>query len=524
MIVKCNGTTAQYLNYFNPKNVANLFPRLLPKPFTVYHKNYGANGRLYTYLLSRFNLFFIQLTDEERVILDMCNGNHSFSRISEHYISLVDMNGKEAEASINFLFFSLNRNKVIYWMDKRGTEDVWKKFESALLKEVKLECFSSMELQKFIKKNYGIGYSYVPAHLTIPVTLRCNANCIMCFMRDRNSDFSKIKEAKLDDIKRVLKEASEIGVDDIKIFGGEPFVREDIFDILEECAHLDLGIYVFTNGIFLSKRENVKRLSKILSNAPFHKVQVSLEGNREIHNKQRPGADYDLVLKSLQNLKEEEVRFFTNTTITKDNIQDIEHVIKIGVKYGAEGVSFSPMLLLGRGNYLIAKALSPKELLDLKKEFRNLRKKYEGIYIEALIQTPPFLDENIRPHKTSKFIPRTCKGFSYEMSILPDGSLIPCDLWVHHPKYWGENVYEKGLMHAWHSSELSKYFRNLPVKGKCSYCEYKENCERGCPLVTLTVTGDITAEDPLCWYKPGIKESAYEIPNNFKYLKKFGFI
>ena len=87
--------------------------------------------------------------------------------------------------------------------------------------------------------------------LRISITNRCNVNCIYCHhdgMLDSSSEMTP------DEIYEICRIAKKLGVEKIRLSGGEPLVRPDIVEIVEKINSLDFkDISITTNGIFLDK-------------------------------------------------------------------------------------------------------------------------------------------------------------------------------------------------------------------------------------------------------------------------------
>ncbi len=105
--------------------------------------------------------------------------------------------------------------------------------------------------------------------LRISITNRCNVNCIYCHhdgMLDSSSEMTP------DEIYEICRIAKLIGVEKIRLSGGEPLVRPDIVEIVEKVASLDFrDISITTNGIFLDK------YAQNLRDAGLDRINVSLD-------------------------------------------------------------------------------------------------------------------------------------------------------------------------------------------------------------------------------------------------------
>lgn len=104
--------------------------------------------------------------------------------------------------------------------------------------------------------------------LRICVTESCNLKCFFCH---REWDPSNDRCIELNEIKRIVEVARGLGVERIKITGGEPLMRNDIVEIVNEVSPLVREVSLVTNGVLLEKyasRLKDAGLSRININLP----------------------------------------------------------------------------------------------------------------------------------------------------------------------------------------------------------------------------------------------------------------
>ena len=94
-------------------------------------------------------------------------------------------------------------------------------------------------VKALIKKN-------VPVYIHYAVTHRCNLKCKMCSVW---KNANKNTELKIEDIKKLAKLLRKIGAVNISIGGGEPFLREDLPEIISAFKSNNLRVRVLTNGV-----------------------------------------------------------------------------------------------------------------------------------------------------------------------------------------------------------------------------------------------------------------------------------
>ena len=71
-------------------------------------------------------------------------------------------------------------------------------------------------------------------YLRVSVTDKCNLRCIYC-MDEKDNSFLKNDEKLTDDeIYRIVKESSKLGIKKVRITGGEPLVRPDLVNLVSK--------------------------------------------------------------------------------------------------------------------------------------------------------------------------------------------------------------------------------------------------------------------------------------------------
>ncbi|HML04441.1 MAG TPA: GTP 3',8-cyclase MoaA [Methanobacterium sp.] len=105
--------------------------------------------------------------------------------------------------------------------------------------------------------------------LRISITNRCNVRCFYCH---HDGIIPESYEMTSDEIFRVAKVASDIGVQKIRLSGGEPLIREDIIKIVEKIAAIGFkDIALTTNGTLLGE------YAEKLKSAGLNRVNVSFD-------------------------------------------------------------------------------------------------------------------------------------------------------------------------------------------------------------------------------------------------------
>ena len=93
-------------------------------------------------------------------------------------------------------------------------------------------------------------------YVRLSLTDRCNLNCVYCMPKGQSPVFLKKDEImSVDEIYKICLYLSKIGIDTIKLTGGEPLLREDFEDVVKKIRSIDeiKNITLTTNGTRLEK-------------------------------------------------------------------------------------------------------------------------------------------------------------------------------------------------------------------------------------------------------------------------------
>ena len=358
-----------------------------------------------------------------------------------------------------------------------------------------------------------------PVTVRILLTLRCNANCVFCYLKAGEPYRKKTREEmSTDEIKTIIDEAVKNGVNILTLSGGEPFLRDDIIEIIEYATRRIPRVDVLTNGTLLADEKKVKSLAdRVNKNSLI--VQISLDGSTpSIHEKLRRGANFNEVIEGIKNTLKYDMTLYVNTVVTKINIHDLENIVSLVNKIGCKFISFSEFMPVGNGVSQVKNLLCPpSEYFNLKSNILpRLRKKYPNIIIAGKFIEPEFWDDKRKKEiRTPTY--GSCAAYTTDITIGPDGRCLPCAWVAAYPEFYGKDVTESSISEVWHSDPSIEELRKIKVSGKCEKCEFNQLCYKGCFALKYALFGKIDIPDPKCWYKPGVPSSK-KPPTDINYL------
>lgn len=333
-------------------------------------------------------------------------------------------------------------------------------------------------------------------------TRRCVGNCLYCSYTPPITPKEAEVPTKLG--YKIVDEIYDFGAPWFGISGGEPLVREDIFDIIEYARRTGFEVSLITSGFAFDE----KRLNNLVRNEVH--TAVSIDGNRESNDVIRGKGSYDKALFAMKKLSENGILDCIVTTMTKYNVKDLEHSAQLAAEYGARMLVYHNLVPVGRaGVNMPDLAPSAEEYEDALNQLYDLQQVYAGKI--SLNVYSPFYARIVRQRNPSGFWDWFNKGFlgrcsmgSDYMGITENGDYRACGF---HEGHRLGNVQLKSLSTAWAELQHSDFYKKLRdksfLKGKCGVCEYREICG-GCRTRAEYYTGDLYESDPACPYIPKV--------------------
>lgn len=134
-------------------------------------------------------------------------------------------------------------------------------------------------------------------YLRLSVTDRCNLRCQYCMPEDGIEKRSHAEILTIEEMAQITSELIELGIDKIRITGGEPLVRKGILSLIREIGANPKvkDLTLTTNGILL------KEMASDLKAAGIGRVNVSLDSlNSEKYAHMTRGGDLQKVLEGIE--------------------------------------------------------------------------------------------------------------------------------------------------------------------------------------------------------------------------------
>ncbi|MCF6150104.1 MAG: radical SAM protein [Candidatus Kuenenia sp.] len=268
-----------------------------------------------------------------------------------------------------------------------------------------------------------------PVTANLAITHKCQCQCIHC-SADPFIDYTK-KELTVEEIKTVVDGALDLGASLIIYVGGEPMLREDLYDLIRYVDKTKAIPMIFTNGIMLTE-ENVQRLAK----AGLFSLNISIDSSEpELHNEFRavPGC-YQKAFEGAERCRKAGILTGISTYATSESIKTgkVEKLLKIAQEQGFSEVTIFDCIPSGRFLKDTSKILTAedrKQLIAITRKYHEMDHPM-GINCMSIINSPRGVG---------------CYGAQSQFYMTAYGDINPCDF---NPINFG-NVRDMSIQEIW---------------------------------------------------------------------------
>ena len=334
------------------------------------------------------------------------------------------------------------------------------------------------------------------------LTARCNFRCPMCYVHlGREEIRARGRELTAGEWIDLARQARDKGMVFALLTGGEPFLREDFFEIYHAMKEMGLMISINTNGSLLSGRIR----EELIGDPPF-RMNISLYGGCPETYRQMCGTDaFGAVVENIRAIREAGIDVRLNLSITRHNRKDLQRLFDLSRELDVhiKGTSYMyPSIRVNDGQFGCGDRLTPEEAAQAAVEWDLIRMSREQ-----------FAQRAKRLHELTGGEPRECsadpdEGVSCRAGhssfwLTWDGRMLPCGM-MPEPE---QRPLEVGFDKAWEA--IRKATREIRVSPECAACPKRELCA-SCAAVCVTETGAFEGTpEYMCRYTEELIRSAW---------------
>jgi cyclic pyranopterin phosphate synthase len=266
-------------------------------------------------------------------------------------------------------------------------------------------------------------YGRIAKKLRVSVTDRCNMRCGYCMPKNNTKWFDSTDVLSFEEIVRLSSLFANLGVEKIRITGGEPLVRPSIENLIKSIAKIRhiKSIGLTTNGLLLLERVEA------LKSSGLNSVNISLDSFKEVRFKMMTGINgLGKVISSIQKAKDAGFDVKINTVVIRGwNDDEVVEFANFARRTGITVRFIEFMPLDGTGIWRSDLVFSKKEMIE--KLESNIGK--VSPVLEQEISAPAKLYSFSDRIGTIGFIPSVTEPFCNQcdrIRLTSDGRFLTC--------------------------------------------------------------------------------------------------
>ncbi len=340
------------------------------------------------------------------------------------------------------------------------------------------------------------------------VTKRCNLKCLHCYAQATATGAPD----ELDQVEglSLLRDLHEFGVPVVLFSGGEPLMRPDLFDLVEQTVAMGMRAVISTNGTLIT-REVARRLRGL----GLSYVGISLDGTEAVHDRFRgqPGA-FAAAMTGVRHCQAEGLKVGLRFTVSRLNLAEVPAIFDLVEEHAIPRICFYHLVYSGRGSKLVEEALThgqTRDLVDL--ICTRTRRLFDAGRTPEVLTVDNHADG---PYIYLKLLKEDPGRAAEVLELLRmnegnnSGRGIGCVSWdgeVHADQFWRHysfgNVRRRPFSALWTDlgNPLMARLKDKKrfVTGRCRQCRWLEVCAGNFRVRAEALTGDLWAPDPACY-------------------------
>ncbi len=163
-----------------------------------------------------------------------------------------------------------------------------------------------------------------PRTVDIDLTARCNLRCRYCYFFDNPA--VEYHDLPTEEWLRFFDELGRCAVMDVCLAGGEPFIREDLPELLEGIVRNRMRFNILSNGGLITD----EIAAFIAATGHCNYVQVSVDGSGpEMHDACRGKGAFEAAVRGLRTLQRHGVNVAVRVTVHCHNVHDLEATARL---------------------------------------------------------------------------------------------------------------------------------------------------------------------------------------------------
>lgn len=326
--------------------------------------------------------------------------------------------------------------------------------------------------------------------ITISILDSC---CLKCDYCSQNAPNGKSIYMSLQKIKELLDDAYELGARYFGVFGGEPMMHPNIYEIISYAYEKGYKrVQLFTRATLIGEEAARK-----LHAAGIHSLQLTVDSHIPDKYDDMVGVkgSFARMYRGVYCLLSYGIEISLKIIVTRQNVHDIPDMVVFFRELGIQKFDIEVVVPVGRAGYDLVPSLD---------QIHSLQQKLDQIKTEYVVKQC-----SLSYLKYGR--PKQCGGGINSIMVFADGDTGPCDKsYFIKDKVGFGNIYEHSLKEIWFGDGPS-FFRKLRNDDpRCRSCAVADSCLGGCILNAYIQNGS-AGPDPMCVNISGKTEGVFPI-------------
>jgi len=329
--------------------------------------------------------------------------------------------------------------------------------------------------------------------LYVEITGICNERCPYCYNAEMVNEAQSLS---LDIICKLFDEAKSLGISAVTLSGGEPFLHNDIHDIMKYADKINLGLLIISNGTCFEEK-NIPFLVELNPS-----LQLTLDGwDANSHDATRGEGNFNKVTNGVRAARRAGYRGIINLRINLSsyNIGNFELILDM----------LSNHFELDNSSNLDINTLNVAQLVK-----SDPNSEFDGYLLgDDIVEFSSFFAVLEKWHHTVEikhdfFTPEV--GCAYNSSsdnlkcglrIAADGNAFPCQMFSSKQFCLG-NVFSQSIQDILYGENMTQFSESILSRShnidSCNQCTHRRFCFGGCPATAFIENGTILSVSSSC--------------------------
>jgi SynChlorMet cassette radical SAM/SPASM protein ScmE len=312
-----------------------------------------------------------------------------------------------------------------------------------------------------------------------------------------------------------IDELGQCAVMDVCLAGGEPFIREDLSELIHAIVKNRMRFTIVSNGTLV----NDPMAEIIAETRRCDSVQISIDGScAAVHETGRGKGSFAKAVRGIKILQRHDIPVHVRVTIHRHNVNDLENTARFLLEeLGLPGFSTNAAGYFGsckkNGEDLLLKVAERQKAMET---LLQLEQKYEG---RITAQAGPLSEAHFwtrmeqgkqtdAPQFENGGHLTGCGCTWSKITVRADGTVIPCTMLAHLEL---GHINQDPLEKIWQESPILQNLRQrktIPLTrfSACNSCNYIKYCTGNCPGLAYNFTGKLNRPSPDACLKKFLSE------------------